>query len=342
VDQEYAYQVLESFSRNGLPPHIWYLLFGILFVVAVLTIIILWFNNKELRKKVKQFPPSWITDQTEIRQIMDTALLSRSKIDISFHSASEKRKTIPCSILESDPELKLELPVSGKQSGIMLEKNVDIFFSIPTRHKGQYIFYKFTSQVIACDNTGSHISQCVIKTPDHLEQTQHREYLRISPPSRLYDYVNILPEMNPFTKECIEYVKTNGEIAPEDIFGEDSQIILGDISGGGLSLEITKFESSKANDFNFARGKNFLVLLGLVDTGSKGILRYLFLCKIRRFYLDHVQNKAQIGLSFENLFSGFDEETGNPKWLNLEGQGCKQIDDWAYNVYLELYREGLD
>lgn len=117
-------------------------------------------------------------------------------------------------------------------------------------------------------------------------------------------------------------------------------MFLSDISGGGLSLELTHMSSKKISRFKLNKGKTFVVLLGLVDTGNRGIVRYLFICKIRRVYLDPTQSRAQIGLSFEAKFKGYDDETKKPVWERFTKGGCPEMDDWSYNLYLELYREG--
>lgn len=342
MDQEYAYQVLQSFSDSGMQTNIWYFVMAVLLIVAALTSLILWYNNKELRKKIKNVPPSWVINANEIRNILENALLSRSKIDLSFHSETQKRKTLPCSLLDIDQEISIELPVSGQNSNIILNRDVDCFFSIPARRKGQHIFFQFTSQVTDISSSNKNSSVAKINIPEHLEQTQNREFLRVSPPSKFYDFVSIFPETPTLAKQCINYIKSNGEVTPESITGNKSKQLLADISGGGISLEITKLDTAKAKELDFAKGKNVFLLLALVDTGSKGIQRYLFICKIRRFYLDPVQGKVQMGLSFENKFEGFNEDNGKPKWINLEGHGCNDIDDWSYNVYLHLYRDGLE
>lgn len=342
MDQEYAYKVLRGFSDSGLPAEVWYLVLLVLSIVAALTAGILWFNNKELRKRIRKYPASWIVDPIEIRRTIDVALLYRSKIDLSFHSDSDIRKTVPCSIVDFSNDISLEIPLSHANGSIMLEREVDCFFNIPTEHSGQYRFYKFTTTITDFTSTGSNISTATLKIPTHLEQTQHRNFLRVSPPSGHYDYLNIIPETKPTLQACLQYIKSSGEYLPENILNEDSKIILADISGGGISIEITKFDTHQSKEMKFANGKFFFVLLGLVDTGNKGILRYLFRCKIRRLYLDSVQAKMSLGLSFETQFTGFNKDTGKPKWINLEGHGCPEIDNWAYQIYLDLYREGIE
>lgn len=342
MDQAYLYKVLRGFSDTGLPSQTWYIIIVVLMSIAALTITILWYNNKEMRKKLNKVPSSWITDYGSIGRILDTALVYRSKIELSFHSSTEKRKTIPCSIVDVGKTINLELPISGKDGKSLKGRQVDCFFSVPTKHAGQVIFYRFTTTVTKYHPKGSNLSIASLMMPDHLEQTQNREFLRVSPPSRFYDYVNIIPDTDQGMKACLKYIKSKGEFSPGYIGGGESKTLLADISGGGVSLEVTSITNRRARALNLAKGQNFLVLLGLVDTGTRGIIRYLFRCKIRRFYLDPVQAKAQLGLSFEAQFKGFDEDSGKPSWVTLKKGGSREMDDWSYNVHLELYREGVE
>ncbi|WP_320170054.1 hypothetical protein [Maridesulfovibrio sp.] len=341
VDQEYMYKVLRGFGDTGLPQETVNMLLMLGFAILTIAAGILWYNNRELKRKLHKVPVSWLTDHAKVFKILETALLHRSKIDLSFHSNSEKRRTIACSIADVlDDRLVLEI---GARDGIgknWIGRQVSGFFHIPAGKTGSVIFFNFSSTIADIVPKGSQYININLNFPEYLEQTQKREFLRIAPASRHYDYVNIIPDTKQGMKAGLKFLSSFGEYSPGFMGGKEASVFLSDISGGGLSLELTHMNTKKALRFKLKKGNNFLVLLGLVDTGNRGIVRHLFVCKVRRVYIDPTQSRAQIGLSFEASFKGYDEDTQKPVWERFTQGGCPEMDDWTYNLYLELYREG--
>lgn len=340
VDQEYMYKVLRGFGETGLPQQTINMLMFLGFCLALIAGAVLWYNNRELKKRLNSVPTSWITDKDHLSKIFETALVYRSKIDLSFHSKSEKRRTIPCSIVDLNDELILEVPAHDGIGKSWIGRQVAGFFHVPAKQSGMVIFYNFTTVISNITPKGAQYAHIHLKFPEYIEQTQKREFLRVSPPSRHYDYVNIIPDSKAGLAAGLKYLATNGEYAPGHLGGKDSHIFMADISGGGLSLELTHMSSKRAAKAKLRKGQNFLVLLGLVDTGNRGIVRHLFVTKIRRLFHDPTQSRMQLGLSFEAKFKGYDEETKKPVWERFTKGGCPEMDDWTYNLYLELYREG--
>ncbi|WP_421901595.1 hypothetical protein [Maridesulfovibrio sp.] len=340
VDQEFLYKTLRGFGETGLPQQTVNMLIVVGFCIVAIAAAVLWYNNKELKKKLNVVPTSWITDREQLDKIFETALVYRSKIDLSFYSKSEKRRTIACSIEDIENQLILEMPADGNVAKTWVGREVTGFFHVPAKQAGMVIFYNFTSTIVEVKAKGSQYFNLFLSLPEHVEQTQKREFLRVSPPSRHYDYANVIPDTKQGLNAGLKFIATNGEYSPGHMGGKDSSVFLSDISGGGLSLELTHMTTKRASRFKLNKGNNFLVLLSLVDFGDRGIVRHLFVCKIRRVYIDPTQGRAQLGLSFESKFMGFDEDTKRPKWEKVDQNGCPEMDDWTYNLYLELYREG--
>ncbi|NDV27388.1 hypothetical protein [Desulfovibrio sp. JC010] len=340
VDQEFLYKTLRGFGDTGLPQQTVNMLIVVGFCIVAIVAAVLWYNNRELKKKLNAVPMSWITDKDQLEKIFETALVYRSKIDLSFHAKSEKRRTIACAIDDITDRITLEIPANGKIGQSWLGREVTGFFHVPAKQAGMVIFYNFSSVITEVKTKGSQYYNLTIDFPEYIEQTQKREFLRVSPPSRHYDYVNIIPDTKQGVAAGLKFIATNGEYAPGFMGGKDAGIFLSDISGGGLSLELTHMTSKRAAQFKLNKGQNFLVLMSLVDFGDRGIVRHLFVTKIRRIFIDPTQGRAQLGLSFESQFMGFDEDSKKPKWERVTQNGCPEMDDWTYNLYLELYREG--
>ncbi|WP_319779830.1 hypothetical protein [Maridesulfovibrio sp.] len=342
VDQEFLYKTLRGFGDTGLPQQTVNMLIVVGFCVVAIVAAVLWYNNKELKKRLTSVPTSWITDKSQLEKIFETALVYRSKVDLSFHSTSEKRRTIACAIEDVSDSIILEIPATGKVGKSWVGREVTGFFHVPAKQAGMIIFYNFNSVITEIKTKGSQYYTLIIDFPKYIEQTQKREFLRVSPPSRNYDYVNVIPDTKQGMAAGLKFITTNGEYAPGYMGGKDANVFLADISGGGLSLELSQMSSKKASQFKLKKGQNFLVLLSLVDFGNKGIIRYLFVTKVRRVFIDPTQGRAQLGLSYEAQFMGFTEDTKKPKWERVSQNGCPEMDDWTYNLYLELYREGND
>lgn len=341
VDQEYMYKVLRGFGDSGLPQETINMLIVLGFALVSIAAAVLWYNNRELKKRLNTVPTSWITEYDTLSAIFETALVYRSKVDLSFHSESEKRRTVPCAISDvTGTSIILEVGAMDGISKNWVGRQVTGFFHVPAKQAGSVIFYNFTSVIENIVPRGSKYINIHLAFPEYIEQTQKREFLRVSPASRHYDYVNIIPDTKQGMAAGLKYLATSGEYSPGFMGGRDAGVFISDISGGGISLEMTHMTTRKSERFNLKKGNNFLVLLGLVDTGNKGIVRHLFVCKVRRFYFDPTQSRAQVGLSFEAKFKEFDEDTKKPVWDRFTKGGCPEMDDWTYNLYLELYREG--
>ncbi len=340
ADQEYMYKVLRGFGDSGLPQQTVNMLIILGFVVVSIVAAVLWYNNRELKKRLTTSPPSWITDQSQLFKIFETALVYRSKIDLSFQAKSEKRRTIPCSIADITDTIVLEVTARDGIGKSWIGREVTGFFHVPAKQAGMVIFYNFNTTITDITSKGSQYINIHLNFPEYIEQTQKREFLRVSPPSRYYDYVNVIPDSKQGIAAGLKFLATNGEYTPGYIGGKESSVFLSDISGGGLSLELTHMTTKRASKLNLNRGQTFLVLMSLVDTGNKGIIRYLFVTKVRRIFIDPTQGRTQLGLSFEAQFKGYDEETQKPIWKRFTKGGCPEMDDWTYNLYLELYREG--
>lgn len=340
VDQEYMYKVLRGFGETGLPQQTINVLIILGLILVSIIAAVLWYNNRELKKRLSSAPTSWITDQSQLFKIFETALVYRSKIDLSFHAKSEKRRTIPCSIADISDAIILEVAAQNGISKAWIGREVTGFFHVPAKQAGMVIFYNFNTVISDITPKGSQYINIHLDFPEYIEQTQKREFLRVSPPSRFYDYVNIIPDSKAGMAAGLKFLATSGEYTPGYLGGRDSNIFLSDISGGGLSLELTHMSSKRASKLNLNKGQNFLILMSLVDTGDKGIIRYLFVTKIRRIFIDPTQGRAQLGLSYEAQFKGYDDETKKPIWKRFTKGGCPEMDDWTYNLYLELYREG--
>lgn len=138
-------------------------------------------QQQGIEKKLKVVPTSWITDKEQLDTIFETALVYRSKIDLSFHSTSEKRRTVACSIDDIADHLVLEMPANGNVGKSWLGREVTGFFHVPAKQSGMVIFYNFTSIITEVKTKGSQYFNLYVALPDHIEQTQKREFLRVSP-----------------------------------------------------------------------------------------------------------------------------------------------------------------
>lgn len=162
-------------------------IFGVLTVIVGVSILanrLFRLKNDDAAKNKKQ-----------ALDILNKALLHRSRIDASFFPLDTARLVMSCALEEASSErIALELPAGVEPSANWADKEMICFFRIPGDH-GHPFFYKFTARIIGTRKHGD-IRYLDFAPPERVELGQKRRHMRLDlPKNDLVDF-RIWPELD--------------------------------------------------------------------------------------------------------------------------------------------------
>lgn len=274
---------------------------------------------------------------SEIDRILNSAMQYNSRFDL--HLSGQKRE-IFCFFKGHDKDfLLLEPPSQMKIPPKIAGREVEVFFKVKP-HGGKLTFYKFksvVSEIVAEDN-----DQLIkLSMPEVLEMDQKRQHLRLEPP---LGYIRKLEVRKVSHDRKGNYHKHIGNFGKPywsyQAGDEKPPIHLMDISGGGVRLKVSTYESKVDKDFIKENPKLLISLVLLYDQNDPGSAEYFHLiARVKKEYYDGMGNHV-LGLQFEYV-AVFDQDkkviTG---WKQVKPEdGVEDLSTWVIKIHLKLFRE---
>ncbi len=345
LDRHFVQKIGESFGGGGAVTPA--LIFIALTVVALCVLLVVMARlRRRLRAgKEEQEPPiGWLMDRPSIMEVMENALLHRSKIELSFHQRDERRRSVACALLEVSPEsMLLELPAGIQPGPSWVGRHVDGFFQIGKgpATQSRKIFYHFTSEIAAVPRARKQAAVLAVAIPDKIVLSQKRAFLRMAPPSSAIPTFEILPQDDAALTRCLAWLlppaptEEGAEPAPPPSLPSLGKFTIKDISGGGARVEARVTDKEALQRLNLVAGTACYVALELLSGQPR---RYVLAAMVRRVFRD-VGGVQELGLEFTSRLRGLNQDTGLPSWKALKGRGEESIETWVVQKYLEVYRE---
>ena len=286
-------------------------------------------------------PITWITGYRRILELLDAAMVQRSKIRVSFQRDLGRARSTDGTIVESGKDgIVLEISavkaINEKWIGRTLECGFRL--RLPENPKVMSNF-NFLSEVISYEEMDEGVVLVRLSRPLRLELNQNRQHLRVEPPERFVRGIQL------WSEDAVRRVgkpldpDTWGAPLFKTLAGSEKGLKLENISGGGIRLEIAP-PALRVTEHSFALNQQFFCTLTLLDYDETTLNTHYFLCKLVKCY-DDCESRSQLSLGL--IFS----EQGLPQQPPLVGlawrgvsrdMGIQTMDDWAYELHLELYR----
>ncbi|UZP68202.1 hypothetical protein N1030_04275 [Desulfovibrio mangrovi] len=310
----------------------------LLIVVLVLVgvIIVMWFRSK---KNTVYIPHGWVLEPQSIQKNLNEAMELRSKMELQFHSESNRRRSTFCSLYEMSADtVTMECSTLKNISRNWLGKYVDCYFRIQDEHHNP-LHYMFTSPIIGIRPVGNDICHLNLAMPNKLELKQKRAALRVDPPDQYIMGIALWPEKLLSDATHDMNFKNWGKPVLSYIPGKRAEIRLVNVSAGGLKLHV-KRQNAKECGLSFNIGDRLFVLLDLWEPEAGQRNRYWLLCRLQMPYIDFETRDVDLGLQFMRRAEIVDNSNGELFWLSpLRDNEVDEIGNWAMKRHLELYRE---
>ena len=312
--------------------------FGTFVVLTALSFV---FSPKPREFMLEQ-PITWVTDYKRITEFLNQAVVQRSKVRASFQRDIGTARSSDGTFVASDKNgLTLEMSsitnVASNWVGRTLEMNFRL--RMPNQPKLQTTF-SFISDIQSYSLLKDDILQLRISRPLRLEINQNRLHLRVEPPEKYVRTFKVWTE---------EQVNRQGDPQDPDSWGaplfassrdeKESDIVLENVSGGGILMEITP-EALRSRKHKIAVGQQYYSQLTLADHDLSAFHTHYVLLRVMKCYDDcESLSDLSLGMNFSAVGTPNEPPLTGLKWRTVNRDfGIGEIDDWAYELHLELYR----
>lgn len=345
LDRHFVQQIGESFGSGGAVTPALVTLAAAVVAFCILAFFLgrFWLRWRQNREDAEP-PVGMLTDPPSIREVLENALLRRSKVELSFHQKDERRRSIACALAEiGRNSLTLELPAGISPGPSWVGRQVDGFFQIGQGSAAgkRKIFYHFSTQVSAVPKAGKHTALLALAIPERIVLSQKRAFLRMAPPSSAIPVFEILPQDDATLRQCLAWLlpppppEEGQEPPPPASLPNLGRFSIKDISGGGGRVETRLLDKEGQQRLGLAAGAGCYVALELQADPPQ---RYVLGATVRRVFRESA-GVLDLGLEFTSRLKGLSPDTGLPVWRPLKGQGDESIENWVVRKYLEIYRD---
>lgn len=316
------------------------MVFGFFAIFIVLVTLSLVFTKKPTSTMLET-PITWITGYKRILELLDAAVVQRSKIRVSFQRDMGRARSTDSTIVESGKDgIVLEMSsvrvINEKWIGRTLECSFRL--RLPENPKVMSNF-NFLAEIVSYEEMEENVVLVRLSRPLRLELNQNRQHLRVEPPERFVRGIQLWTE---------DAVKRGGKPHDPDTWGAplfktlasgERGLKLENISGGGIRVEIAP-NVLRSTEHSFALNQQFFCTLTLMDFDESTLNTHYFLCKLVKCY-DDCESRSQLSLGLIFTEQGIPQQ---PPLVGLAWRGVSRdlgiqaMDDWAYELHLELYR----
>ncbi len=278
-----------------------------------------------------------ISSDAQIERILDSALQYNSRFDLHL---SEQKREIFCFFKGRDRGyLLLEPPSQMKIPPKIAGREVEVFFKVKPQGD-KLTFYKFKSlisEIVAEDN----YQLIKLSMPEVLEMDQKRQHLRLEPPLGHIRKIEVRKVSHDRKGNYHKHIGNFGKPYWSYQAGDENPPIhLMDISGGGVRLKVSTYESRVDKDFIKENPKLLISLVFLYDQNDPGSAEYFHLIgRVKKEYYDGFGNHV-LGLQFEYQAVFDPDKKVITGWKQVEPEeGVEDLSTWVVKTHLKLFRE---
>ena len=277
-----------------------------------------------------------ITAPNEILNIVDQAMLCRSRFDVGFYPTETARPSIPCSLVEySATSMTLEVPLGVTPSARWIGRSMVCYFYI-LYEKRPPVFYKFISTIsrVWAENTFHYV---VLHTPTTITLEQKRKHLRLGlHPAVIKDF-----RIWTATEDDAFQFETDRNLWPEEFAiyspNHENQLRIIDISGGGVGLNINPKHYPGLNTV-FSQDQILFIRLALQPMRGMPLPPYYLAARLRTKLKEY--ETGMIHLGYEFIEYSLDQTGQELQWIKIDPQkGIEDLITWIFKRHLELYRK---
>lgn len=286
-------------------------------------------------------PISWVTEYKRITELFEAAITQRCKVRVSFQRDDNTSRSTDGVLTEILREsLKLELSSVGAISSDWAGRTLELYFRLRLPENPKvYSTFSFISDIFSSVQQPNGVMELRISRPLRLELTQNRRHLRVEPPDKYIRAIRLWSE---------DTLRRSGDTLDPDtwgdpLYGYDSgglqEVRIDNISGGGIRLDILP-EALRTKPHKLAAGQIYYGQFILSSPDMDRLETHYVMMRLVKCY-DDCDSKIQLSLGLTFIYHGVpqDPPANGLTWIKLsQDYGIREIDDWAYALHLELYR----
>jgi len=307
---------------------------------VLLTALAFAFSGKP-KELLLDHPVTWVTEYKRIMELLGAAVVQRSKVRVSFHRDMGGARSTDGTLIDANKDdLTLEMSSIKSISPAWLGRTLELNFMLRLPDQPKILStFSFISEIMSYQLAEDEILQLKISRPLRLELNQNRMHLRVEPPAKYIRNFMLWPE---------DLVRQYGDPRDPDTWGEPlyatgpgraPELEVENISGGGMRVEIVP-GALRAKDNKVSVNQQYYSQLTLSDTEFTGFTTHYVLMRVLKCY-DDCASKTRLSLGFSFAAVGVPNEPpmAGLKWRTVNRDfGIRELDDWAYELHLELYR----
>jgi hypothetical protein len=307
---------------------------------ALLTTFAFVFQKKPV-ELMRDHPMTWITDYHRIMELLEASVTQRSKVRVSFHrDLGAARSTDGTFIDVNKNQVVLEISSIKTINPAWVGRTLQLHFRLRLPEQPQLqTNFGFVSDILSYQHVEEDIIHLNISRPLRLELNQNRLHLRVEPPDKYIKSFCLWPE---------DAVRRRGDPKEPDSWGDplyslDSgvsrDIRLENISGGGLRLEFFP-ETLRTKAHKITVNQQYFCRLTVATPDLSGFSTHYILTKVLKCYDDcDSKSELSLGMSFAGAGVPYEPPLTGLQWRTVNRDfGISELDDWAYELHLELYR----
>ena len=287
-------------------------------------------------------PSSWIVKPGEVRALLDTALIQRSKVRVSFVRDDPGARSTDATILAADPGRGLELEMTAlvRANPTWVGKLVACDFRLRLDPRKDYHnFYNFVAPIVSIRKAGDDFIHMTVAWPTRLELEQKRGFLRVEPPR------SFVLELEVWHENTIKNAR--GRFADPATWGEPllrlnpsldpPPLVLRNVSGGGVRLEVQHEAIHRLQNI-FEPGSRCIMRLLLAEPEADQPMEFHLALRVQNIYGDP-QTLGLKAFGLRILSFGVPGDTPHdPLSWKTAAAGVPTLDDWAFRRHLAFYR----
>lgn len=307
---------------------------------AILTWLALTFSPKPKALLTGQ-PVTWVTDYNLMSNFLNAAVTQRCKVRASFTGHDNRARSTDGVFIESGKDgLLLELSTIKRSNPAWVGRSLELTFRLRLPDQPQvHTIFTFVSDIKSVRQSPDGIPQMLVSRPLRLEINQNRQHLRVDPSEKYLKAFKLWTE---------EQVRRRGDITDPDTWGvpayvtqsgAENDIGLENVSGGGLRVKVSP-GALRSKDLRITVGEVFIAQLTLAEPDFSGFKTHYLQMRLLKCY-DDCESKTELSLGMIYIAVG---EPNDPpltglRWRSVNrDHGLAVMDDWAYEVHLEMYR----
>jgi hypothetical protein len=296
--------------------------------------------QKKPREIMLDHPVTWVTELPRIMELLDAAVVQRSKVRVSFHRDLGGARSSDGTLIDAGKnELTLEMSSIKTINPAWVGRTLELNFMLRLPDQPKILStFSFISEILAYKQEQEDILQLRISRPLRLELNQNRLHLRVEPPAKYVRGFMLWPEDDVRRRDPRD-PDSWGEALYSSGAGLASEIEIENISGGGMRVEVSP-GALRAKENKISVNQQYYSQFTLAAPDFTSFTTHYVLMRVLKCY-DDCDSKSRLSLGFNFAAAGVPSEpplTGL-KWRTVNRDfGIRELDDWAYELHLELYR----